>query len=427
MTNNSNSKKNAPDLEGLRNFAEHRDGTKTPSFFVGRERLIETFSIVMNYQIRNWQSGKEDIAMEGLWLFDGAPGVGKTALLQEFERLAVKLDQKRGKRGREAMKVVWIDDLSVLNDTTDGAKKEVVYALSPKYMKKFEKKLRKKGLCEEDGSVPLRYIDQVWRHLKYMASKKPAKYPVVVLMIENAQNMDDKKAGNTVSWLHQGLHEMPVIPIFAGTGSMHGRFLGHDIGISRIGSGRAHTLYRLSEKECEEAVQLFLDHFQVVATEDSSKSWKSLIAEKSEGWGQHLRLYLQALAKELHCAKGVLEDVSQEAVSANAKKERKRYYDKRFQSLSKPYLAAVGLSCLRSGEAETTGSEMSKVIGKEVKRAGDSNENFALPKGMDAYGFVHQVMRCDEGLLYREREHGFYIKSATPYFREYLVGKYLDQ
>ena len=84
------------------------------------------------------------------------------------------------------------------------------------------------------------------------------------------------------------------------------------------------TLALLQPEEAAESVNLMLRAYHVSGKEtEDIASW---IAGMSDGWPQHLRHYMRALAGSLAANQGNLSEVNQHWIKAEGDAKRQAYY-----------------------------------------------------------------------------------------------------
>ncbi len=419
-----------PDIRALKEFAESTD-RETPVAFVGREEQIGALARDLERRVRqrgSWKGFGDPPKWEGAtWLFQGAPGAGKTALLRHLQNLKIQAPAGDGAAsGGVPVRACSITDQHVLSDPWELKKK-----IAAVWVPEVEKDLETRQLLELGADLKVirggRKTDRPlmsWGDVLKKVLGKPGEYPPLLLMVDEAQKLDDA-AEKQVLWLHQGNDGLPIVPVFGGLAWTKERF--GELGISRFSGGRVHTLEALSEDDCREVVKAFFGKFDVAGVDEEGERWKDLIAQRSQGWPQHLHAGLQALARGLvkEGVDGDLKQADEEAVLQGEAERRKRYYRDRLGSgylKSKRHLAAVAVARLDEFPQGATLSRMAGAVQEISDRAGGAgaHNDLALPKGMDAADFVDGMMKS--GILHEDSDG--YLSVPIPSFRDFLIERY---
>ncbi len=418
----------APDLEGLADFAVSTDRDE-PVKFVGRVKQIATLKRSLEVGLEHWRRGKP-IAWKGAsWLFQGAPGAGKTALLSHLGSLKIE-DRTTGKHVEA--NICLLDRKA---DLYDGLRleKKVAEAFIPGSARKMEGReaIREGGEASVDIGIaqagasghrttdkPLRAWEDVVREIR----ESPKKHVPLLLLVDEAQALEDA-ARNQLMWLHEGTHGLPIVPVFGGLAWSKKRF--EALGVSRLSDDRVHTLEALSEAECREAVRFFFGLYRIAGIAREGEKWERVIARESQGWPQHLHIGLKALAKELVVAHGDLERADEAAARKDAALRREQYYQSRLDSSelqSKRHLVAAAIARLGSG-SELTVDDLADVIGgihaDAVSRTG-SSIRLRLPEGYSGKRFAEAIIRA--GVLHEDGDG--YLSIPIPSFRAFLTERY---
>ncbi len=435
---NRDAKARIPNLRGLKEFSESTD-REAPVAFVGRKDQIDSLARDLCNRRRQWQGwGGPGFppAWEGAtWLFQGAPGAGKTSLLRRLESLKIEGCSRNKKGDLASVNVCVLTDQTVLHNPralkkriadsfipgaagmmegTDavqaggGAKAGVRFAGAEASVNASEAKTRQRaGLVWEDFTREVR--------------EKPEQYPPLLLMVDEAQALGDEAAPQAL-WLHQGNDGLPIVPVFGGLAWLEERF--GELGISRFSGGRVHTLEALSHDECREAVREFLRIYRVAGVNEAGEKWERRVATDCQGWPQHLQVGLQALAGALVESEGDLKEVDENAAVEGAAKRRKSYYQARLKSMplqGKRHLTAAVVACLPPGSA-LTADELADIvtnIHNETVSSGASSV-LRLPEGYSRRQFVKALVKA--GILH-EDEDG-YLSIPIPSFRDFLLEQY---
>ncbi len=165
-----------PDLRGLKEFAQKSDRQDPPAF-AGRKDQIAGLAKDLRTRTKDSMAGKSDAWEGAAWLFQGAPGAGKTALLRHLQNLKIQAPAGNGylksKRHLAAAAVAGLDEfpqgatrsrmagtVQEVSDRAGGAGAHNDLAL-PKGMDAadFVDGLMKSGVLHEDAdgylSVPI--------------------------------------------------------------------------------------------------------------------------------------------------------------------------------------------------------------------------------------------------------------------------------
>ena len=166
----------------------------------------------------------------------------------------------------------------------------------------------------------------------------------IVLLIDEAQQIDPLRphsSGSTLSAIHQGLVNLPVI--FCAFGLPETIQALRKVGVSRPSSKRKFKLTGLDDNETQMAVNRAFCQFDL----RQSGQLKEQIAEQSNGWPQHLVVYVDAA---LSAAKSQIErhgfaDASTmdvQAVLQAGAQDRKAYYQDRIDAMKRTDLTFEG-------------------------------------------------------------------------------------
>ena len=170
------------------------------------------------------------------------------------------------------------------------------------------------------------------RRLLQFGRRKVAEPWPIVLIIDEIRAMEPEY-DSVLRDLHAGVAGLPLIPLLAGLAWSRERL--REAGISRFNTGEmshVQTLAPLQPNEAAESVKLMLKAYYVTGKE--SEDIACWIAGMSDGWPQHLRHYMRALAGKLSAKKGNLSEVDRDWIQAEGDAKRQSYYLDRLQSLS---------------------------------------------------------------------------------------------
>ena len=411
-----------PDLEGLRDFAT-KTGRVDPPSFVGRGEFIREFQRDIRTRTQEWYDGKPGPWKGGSWLFQGAPGAGKTALLRELKKITVP-----NSIGRPVNPDVCMLKKEALNSDTK-LESELLALFPGNWLGDLIREIGLRLSLFGGGgeiSAEKQAATKAWRRKVKRAMNNPGAFRPLLVMIDEAQEIEDK-ARAQLGWLHEGTHGLPILPVFGGLAWTRKRF--KKLGLSRIDGNRAITLGALPEKHCREAVHRFFEKYRIVASPKAREQWAQAIVEDCMGWPQHLHFSLQGMAIAL-IAPGVdgnldrLDEKDLKKARQYAEEQRNDYYSDRLDSENlkgNRCLSAVAVSCLRSSGDSASRATMQKKIRKVSGEAGGmgADHEFALPEETTPGQYVEGMIHA--GILHEDKDG--YLNIPIPCFHNYLIEK----
>ena len=419
-----------PDISGLKKFSSRiltKDRGSTP-FFSGRHQVIEDIELSIEGVMERYRNGIRMPAADETWLFEGPPGVGKSALL-------ARLDERWSSEASEAnpislpIRVDLIhnqanlvseiaDAIAIANSDADASDKlRQIVSRDHSFATSVGGEFLTKATAQssEENPVTANPRELTWKTLATLFPPEKWKRPVV-LMLDEVQSLTDLEGQSEISNLHQGIHGLPIIPIFAGLLDSYDALRKHHI--SRMSHRRRVTLGALEQSEAEDSVKRMLDAFRV----DGSNrcDWARRIAGECSGWPQHLQTSLQALAKVLTANNGILGPTDGDfarSVSEISATYRNEYYEDR---LDDDLAGCAGLLHIVLKSARSPGKTLTELKRTISIRAKDSEDcNYQLPENLDASGLLNRMIM--QGFLQRSGNgHRYFcpIPSLTGYIHE---------
>ncbi|MCY4170476.1 MAG: AAA family ATPase [Bacteroidetes bacterium] len=288
-------------------------------YFHGRKEIIDTF----NSALEIFQKKKGGT----IFLIQGAPGVGKTALLDVLSMQA----KKRG------WKTTHIYPHALWNAN------ELL-----RYLRKRSKR-QISGLSIEgdiDNAGPANLSAEikapVWTIIKLLQKQKKP----LLLILDEAQSLglkgnvpDDMKSVviSILKQIHNGDLRRPVMLLAGGLGTTESAL--KTLGISRYVTGCTVKLGRL-DKESESAV--IRDWLTLAGgAVDDPTIWIDSIAEHTHGWPQHIISYIKPAIKCLKSNNYRLTDEGLEFVLESGNEFRLQYYDQRAHDIDEDHRLAL--------------------------------------------------------------------------------------
>ncbi len=151
--------------------------------------------------------------------------------------------------------------------------------------------------------------------------------------------------------LHGGSGGYPILPVLAGLSNSMTILQQH--GLSRLTSQFIHRVPVLTRNEVQNAVEMFIDHFNIPSTSTLNDAWTDRIASWTNGWPKHLQNTMGILGAELLLQTGDLSTVDPERVKRRAARSRVDYYQTRFGPLSHyPRILGDIMAAIPSGPQE---------------------------------------------------------------------------
>ena len=426
-------KESKPDIDGLKKFASRiltKDRGGSP-FFSGRHVEIEDVELSIEGVMTRLRIGEQMPASDETWLFQGPSGVGKSALLAKLkERWNVKennetpiaLPIRADHVVSQAKLVATIADALAIsnNDAEASAKLKQIVSIDHGSTTNVggEFVIKSGAQFSEGKSVVTNPSELTWGTLISLFPRRNWKRPLV-LLLDEVQSLSRWKGPSEISNLHQGIHNLPIIPIFAGLSDSFEVLRSHDI--SRMAHRRRVTLWALEQREAEEAIKSMLDAFRVEGS--NHEDWIHRIAEESDGWPQHLQTGLQALAKVVVENNGMLGRTDGDfanAVSELSAKYRNEYYE---GQLDDDLAGCFGLLHVLLDASRPPGKSLATLKGIISSHANDSKaDEYQLPEMFDASMLLNRMIK--RGFLQLSMPGRRYIcpiPSLTNYIGE-LIG-----
>ena len=400
----------SPDLDAARHFVQQEDRSRA-WFFVGREKEIRNVETVLSEALSECQAGGS--LFGATRLIRGAPGAGKTALLTHL-RERWPADGRAGEprallvdRQRLANPTGLVFDIAECLDAekarafrqTETRGREVTLGVGP---------LAGGGTQATATSPPPADLSELRRLFPPETWERP-----ICLMVDEVQNLRPEE-GRILESLHAASDGLPIVPVLAGLSNAQD-VLAREGRISRLGSGAAHTLGCLEAGLPAEAVRRMLDRFGIEAAEDEAERWAGLLERESDGWPQHLRNGMRALAEESIATGGRLAAVDEAAVLARARQWREETYRARCSPEMRRAAPLVGAVMAALPEEGLEEYRIVDLIAAEAGRREGSG--WALPEGFSARQFLDHLVH--RGALQQQPDDR--LACPIPSFRRFLM------
>jgi len=299
------------DLTGDRGRARH---------FHGRTEILKNFLTQLRLAANPgvWESGTT-------FLIQGAPGAGKTALLNQFGDLAAAGGDAVG--GQE-WTILDIDEAALYNPATLIRRAGKIYTSG---------KITAQSKHSEGGILKITHQHAaagILKTLEQLADSKP-----LLLLLDEVQTMEDyldprekKLLMLTLKHVHNGKLAKPVVLACGGLGNSSQVF--EHLGISRFNGKCLVNLGRLSEAAERAVIRDWLVK-DGGAQEVDIQPWITAIAQETYGWPQHITFYARTAAERLQARNGQVASEDLDRVLQDGRAGKRHYYRQRSGFLSR--------------------------------------------------------------------------------------------
>ena len=402
-----------PDLALIKEFADPWD-RQSPPVFVGRYDEIGLVEKNCRRALDLCGQGKKTGGH--IIVFRGAPGAGKSSLLEHIEE-----DWRKKPNCSQTLCPQTLNlELETLEDTSATAL-EIVKKIAPEKEEMFRRRFVTN--TSVSGGVPGLVTGEVttsnetspekifFSVLKELLPPQDWRQPLCIL-VDEIQAVTEKCRKSLLA-LHQGKHGLPIVTVCAGLANAAEKL---QLAMSpRLTSGNLRTLGTLPPEEVHSCVRQMFERCQINYTADQLKRIGDRIAKDSEGWPQHVRTETAALFGELAETRGDLGRVDSRAVEERADAYRKNSYQARQSTeIGDSFNLVAGL--LKAMPVSGMWRDQAVDI-IEAKADQKGQKSGRLPKGMDAEDFLNHLIH--QG-VFQPDQTGM-LSCPIPSFRTWLI------
>ena len=393
----------------LQDFAEGKD-RGSARYFVGRTAIIDGIARNLQRCIRyQGQAGYADNWSDQTTLLQGAPGAGKSALL---EHLKTELPQRI--QSDRPLRFCLLDPKDLISDPR--WEKKLAEALKPGSGEQLgiteSVQLQggvNTGLLQAGGQVTAHKPLLTWDGLLMQHQARQEDFHPVILLIDEVQNIrapNENRIAMMLEYFHKATDQLPVFPVYGGLGYTEDRL--RALGLSRLTAGRVTTLSCLTDEDCHLAVARFLadPEFGIQYSIRQRQKWQTQVAALSNGWPQHLTIALRALAAGI--AKSphhTLDTVAEANVIRHVQTGKNHYYQARLRNgklQNRTGLAEIGIVLVHR-HACIGIPDLARKLETIAGCLGPQQPGFALPGEQTGEQFVQAMFEA--GLLHKKNEH----------------------
>ncbi|MCY4159020.1 MAG: ATP-binding protein [Bacteroidetes bacterium] len=282
------------------------------AYFHGRTQILHDFEDLL---------GRTKKGVNGTtFLIQGAPGVGKTALLDQCGKLACGKGWHVAKIKTDAL---W-DKGKMLRSLGFG-EMAGIDSVSLSLLEAFK--------AEVSLSKPARSTTNL--NVDEKRKRKP-----LLLVLDEAQRLSKATAlsktqfdevGDLLEAIHNGELNKPVILLVAGLGTTSKAF--RSLGISRFRGGCFVELGALDKGAERAVIQDWL--VKEGEAKGNPAEWIDAIAQKTHGWPQHITAYAETAVKQIQKDKGKMTPAGLIVVYKLGEEGREAYYKQRAEDISR--------------------------------------------------------------------------------------------
>ncbi len=305
---------------------------------------------------RNLRAGKPQ---GNTVVFQGAPGAGKTALLEHLK------ETLRSECDTAHLNSAHIHQPNVaLFEVFEELEPDVAAQLRQSRQETVRGGIKAFGL-EGGGSAATTTPPVDMPTVRQLMSLRTDPSKPLLLFLDEAQNtngdLPDGKSSILLD-LHAG-NSGNVSVIAGGLSNTEGKL--KQLGISRTASDSVTTLQPLHENEVIRALNAFLanEEFGIDCHECDLTPIQQLVVDESMGWPQHLANTLRSLGEALIRVNGRLAECDLNATQQASQARREDYYARRTQTIPVPLLREVVLAVPKERNLNELG------IRKAIERA----------------------------------------------------------
>jgi len=295
--------------------------------FYGRKSILSNFSRVLRHAISR-EFGRNGT----IFLIQGAPGAGKTALLYKCGELA---QTGSNEIGGQKWNVIDIEDDALYSPVSLMDQAGAAYEIGKTTEHSLEVKPKALGaeLAGYARTTSHQEPDAGMRKcLEELARQKP-----LLLVLDEVQSLgkglnpyDKNVVRRVLDRILNGKFSHPIVLLCGDLGNSEEAFT--RLSMSRFRAKCLVNLGRLPEEDARAVTRDWLVK-DGEAQESDIQPWIDAIARETYGWPQHIMVYAQPAAELLKTQNGKATPEALEAVLNEGRAEKRIYYNSRIKTL----------------------------------------------------------------------------------------------
>ena len=317
-------------------------------FFRGREEEYGVYRSAVT-------SLSEGIVGGGTMVIQGAPGAGKSALMEECMEAVRRHSTPEAPWVAVAIRPETLNsavDVMILLIEAANAENERLSKMAPGAIagklkglletgRKFYGELSERGIGlagvsiggkPEAGSNGDTYIpsERVFRDAAPLLENLH-----LVVLVDEAQNIPvSGPTKGVMDCLHNPPANIPLVAAFFGLSDTQDVL--RQCGLSRFADERVVTLEPLPDEDAACAIRSAFDAYGFTGTPEDREVWVSRLADLSQGWPQHINRVAVAAARVICDNGGCIDGALLEQVLESGRKRKDAYYAGRLAAASRP-------------------------------------------------------------------------------------------
>ena len=327
----------------------------------------------------------------GTMVFQGAPGAGKSALMEECLEAVRRHSTPETPWVAVALNPGSLDSpIEVIETLLEAAnlegKRLRKMATGTSVVRMLDDLLDRGGrlyreLSERGGgafglSVGGRGDERVKAGRAFRnAAKILGKYHIVVCVDEAQNTPVSRNTKDVMDCLHRDPQGIPLVAAFFGLSDTKRVLRG--CGLSRFASDRVVTLEPLPHDDSARAIRDVFGAYGFTGAPEDREAWVNRLAELSQGWPQHVNRVAVAACRVIWVNGGRIDAAHLDEAVTSAEKYKREYYAGRLEAASGRYWIYRGLAlAAESNNGVLTWDRIDSFTEEARNRTGMSMEDF---------------------------------------------------